>query len=51
MGATYCCSQDERKSTSYKAYINNLQLTGVDNLGDLDQSTISSKFKNMYEKN
>ena len=47
-GATYCCSQDERKN-SFKAYISNLQLTGVDGLGDLTSSECSAKYKNRYE--
>ena len=47
-GATYCCSQDERKN-SFKAYINNLRLTGIDCLGDLDSTEPSSEYKNSYE--
>ena len=47
-GATYCCSQDERKS-SLKAYINNLQLTGVDGIGDVGSSEIAAKYKNLFE--
>ena len=49
-GATYCCSHDERKNT-FKAYINNLQLTGIDGLGDLGNQDCPSKFKNNYETN
>ena len=44
-GATYCCSQDERKN-SFKAYINNLHLTGIDGMGDLGSSDCSGDFKN-----
>ena len=37
-GAVYCCfTQDERKN-SFKAYINNLNLVGIDNLGDLENN-------------
>ena len=49
-GATYCCSQDERKN-SFKAYISNLHLTGIDGLGDLGTSDCPSKYKNAYESN
>ena len=34
-GAIYCCSQDERKN-NFKGYINNLKMTGIDGLGDLE---------------
>ena len=50
MGATYCCSQDERKN-SFKAYINNLHLTGIDGMGDLGSADCPVEFKNQYEKN
>lgn len=50
VGATYCCSQDERKN-SFKAYINNLHLTGIDGLGDLDSSELSKRYKHAYELN
>ena len=49
-GATYCCSQDERKNT-FKAYINNLHLTGIDGMGDLGSSDCAAIFKNQYESN
>ena len=49
-GATYCCSHDERKN-SFKAYINNLQLTGIDGIGDVGTSEIASKYKNKHEIN
>ncbi len=47
-GATYCCSQDERKN-SFKAYINNFHLTGIEGLGDLGTSDCQSKYKNASE--
>ena len=49
-GATYCCSQDERKN-SFKAYINNFHLTGIEGLGDLGTSDCQSKYKNAFEQN
>ena len=49
-GATYCCSQDERKHP-FKAYINNLHLTGIDGMGDLGSSDCAGLFKNQYEGN
>ena len=48
MGAIYCCSQDERKN-SFKAYITNLRLTGIDGLGDLDATECGAEYKNVHE--
>ena len=43
-----CCSQDERKN-SYKAYMTNLRLTGVDGLGDLNSTESGIEYKNSFE--
>lgn len=48
MGAVYCCSQDERKN-SFKAYVNNFRLTGVDGLGDLDSKECGTEYRNSFE--
>ena len=43
-----CCSQDERKN-SYKAYMTNLRMTGVDGLGDLETTESGIDYKNSFE--
>ena len=47
-GAIYCCSQDERKN-NFKGYINNLQMTGIDGLFDLEDVDCSPHYKNEFE--
>ena len=49
-GSSFCCSQDERKNT-FKAYINNLHLTGVDGMGDLGSTDCPEMYKNQFEGN
>ena len=48
MGATYCCSQDERKDFS-SIYLKNLDLTGIENLADLQSADCKEKYKNETE--
>ena len=47
-GASFCCAVDERKN-SFKAYISNLHLTGVDGLDDLTTYEPAQKYKNQFE--
>ena len=48
MGATYCCSQDERKDFT-STYLSNKMITGISNLADLQNADCKSKYKNEYE--
>ena len=48
MGATYCCSQHERKDFS-TVYIKNLEVTGIENLSDLMSAECQPYYKNQSE--
>ena len=48
MGATYCCSQHERKDFT-TVYIKNLEVTGIENLSDLMSAECKPYYKNDSE--
>ena len=48
MGATYCCSQHERKDFS-TVYIKNLEVTSISNLSDLMSAECKPYYKNESE--
>ena len=48
MGATYCCSHEERKDFT-SVYIKNYEITGIKDLSDLQSAECKPYYKNAAE--